>query len=266
VVRWNLTEQRREMRKADAFFVSVPKSGRTWFRTLWAAYWCCRADIAFQLKPKRIPGMPRVVFTHDRWEHRANPSLKRRMLGYQLIPAGPAARKPVVLLVRDPRDVIVSIYFQVTRRPEADQRWTPASLKELIRHPQFGFSTVCATMNGWYDEWRDRPDFTFYRYEDARRNPDTALREWMRFLGLPAPDEAALAHALEFSDFAAMKRREKEGQFKERALSAGDRSDPESFKARRGKIGGFADYMDAEDIAYCNAELARLSPVFGYRA
>jgi hypothetical protein len=47
-------------------------------------------------------------------------------------------------------------------------------------------------------------------------------------------------------------------------VCAGDPRDPESFKVRRGKIGGFADYLSQDDQEYAAAALARLDPRFGY--
>ncbi|MGH8518322.1 MAG: sulfotransferase domain-containing protein [Panacagrimonas sp.] len=264
-MRWNLTSRGRRLRKADGFFVSVPKSGRTWFRTLWAAYWCNVSGIAFDVRVRRVAGMPHIHFTHDRWEQRANPSLALRLLGHDLVPRGLARKKSKVLLVRDPRDVIVSIFFQVTKRPNAAQRYMPSSVTELVHDPRVGFTTVVATMNGWYEEWAGTPQFALFRYEDARADPAVAMRRWLAHHGVTTPDEAALAHAVSFSDFRAMQERERAGTFEVEALAARDRNDTDSYKTRRGKIGGFVDYLDADDLAYCNAEMTKLLPVFAYK-
>jgi len=39
------------------------------------------------------------------------------------------------------------------------------------------------------------------------------------------------------------------------SLAPGDINDPESFKIRRGKIGGYIDYLSKEDIEFINAEI-----------
>ena len=49
-------------------------------------------------------------------------------------------------------------------------------------------------------------------------------------------------------------------------LRAGDVRDPESFKVRRGKIGGYEDYLSAEDRQYATDALTRLDPRFGYES
>ena len=48
-------------------------------------------------------------------------------------------------------------------------------------------------------------------------------------------------------------------------LRPGDRENPESYKARRGKVGGYADYFTDEEISRIRALIAqRLSPIYGY--
>ncbi|TIP61683.1 MAG: hypothetical protein E5X55_36270 [Mesorhizobium sp.] len=37
-----------------------------------------------------------------------------------------------------------------------------------------------------------------------------------------------------------------------------DPDDPESFKVRKGKVGGYLDYLSTDDVAFCDDVLARL--------
>ena len=78
--------------------------------------------------------------------------------------------------------------------------------------------------------------------------------------------EAALRQALDFSSFDNMKTMEATGRFKSRKLLPGDRADPESFKVRQGKVGGYVNYLGPEDIAYMNQALSRLDARYGYGA
>jgi len=44
-----------------------------------------------------------------------------------------------------------------------------------------------------------------------------------------------------------------------------DRSNPESYKVRRAKVGGYRDYFSAEEITKIDVDIRRtLSPEFGY--
>lgn len=263
--RRNLTRLRRRANEADVLFISFPKSGRTWFRTLWSAYWCKVAGIEFDLRVRGIKGMPHMYATHDRWTHLMEASAFNRLLGHGLIPPKAAREKPKALLVRDPRDVVVSLYFQMTKRSQVERRYKADSLKALVHHPTFGFATICDLMNGWYQEWGGSERFAMFRYEDARADPLPIMRQWLKFFGVTAIDETALAHAIAFSDFDAAKQREQAGEIKDKLMAARNLDDGESFKARRGKVGGFTDYLDADDLAYCNEKMTRLLPVFGYK-
>lgn len=262
-MRWNLSSSRHAANRADVIFISFPKSGRTWYRMFWAAYWCHRAGREFELDPKNIPGMPEVLFTHDRWDHETEITLKKRWLGHYLVPTAAAASARKFLLARDPRDVIVSLFFHLTKRSR-ERLVQPESMKQLVRDPRFGIAHIVRLLNGWHAEWKGTPNYTFARYEDARVAAEPAMRQWMAFAGIADPDPASFRHALEFTEFDAVRQREKEGGFKNKLLDARDPSDPDSFKARRGKVGGFTDYLDADDLAFCDAEMKKLDPVFGY--
>jgi len=61
-----------------------------------------------------------------------------------------------------------------------------------------------------------------------------------------------------------MKKLEGAGAFTSKILRAGDTQDPESFKVRRGKVGGFEDYLSPDDQVYAAAALQRLDPRFDY--
>ena len=61
-----------------------------------------------------------------------------------------------------------------------------------------------------------------------------------------------------------MKKMEAAGSFDSKILQPRDRNDPESFNVRRGRIGGYADYLSAGDIAYANGTMSALDQRFGY--
>jgi alcohol sulfotransferase len=62
-----------------------------------------------------------------------------------------------------------------------------------------------------------------------------------------------------------MREREREGRFASDDLTPRDHSDTDSFKVRRGVIGGYRDYFDDAQCAALDALVAeRLDPFFGY--
>ncbi len=265
LVRWNLSSRAAQLSGGDALVVSIPKSGRTWVRTFLCAYFCEKLGQPFTLEPERYDGVPRLIYTHDLFEQRTKADRWDRIRGKYLIPARERKRIPVILLARDPRDALVSLHVQLTRRT----RETPAELKamsisELLRDPVYGIESMIEIMNAWLAEWAGRSDFLLLRYEALRAEPGPGFRDFLRLLGQTPIDENAFARALEFSDFGHMQRLESRGDFESKILRAGDAQDPESFKVRRGKVGGFADYLSPNDQLLAARSLARLNPSFGY--
>ena len=61
-------------------------------------------------------------------------------------------------------------------------------------------------------------------------------------------------------------RLETAGVFDSKILRSADVRNPESFKVRRGKVGGYRDYLSPEDQAFAADALKHLDARFGYTA
>jgi hypothetical protein len=83
-------------------------------------------------------------------------------------------------------------------------------------------------------------------------------------VGETTPDMSIFQEALEFSRFENMQKLEAAGVFDSKILHPGDVRDPESFKVRRGKVGGYREYLSAEDLEYAADALLKLDRRFGY--
>ena len=266
-VRWNLSSRARELSGGDAIVVSIPKSGRTWVRTFLCAYFCRRYGHPFSLEPEQHGDgrIPRIIYSHDRFEQRTKADRWDELRGKYFIPVAERRRAKIILLARDPRDTFVSHYVQLTKRT----RETPEDLKqkeigEVLRDRRHGIASMIEIMNAWLEEWSGKPNFLLVRYEDLQRAPEESFREVLRFLGDEEPDNDAFSHALEFSRFGNMKKLEAAGAFASKILQATNVSDPESFKVRRGKVGGFTDYLAGDDLAYATDAMRQLDRRFGY--
>ena len=265
IVRWNVSSRAQQLSGGDALVVSIPKSGRTWVRTFLCAYFCEKIGQPFTLEPERYAGVPHIIYTHDLFEQRTKADRWDKLRGKYLIPQRERRRLPVVLLARDPRDAFVSLYVQLTRRTkETPNELKTQSAEELLRHPAFGIESMVEVMNDWLAEWSPRPNFLLLRYETLREDPAPGFRALLQRLGEAPVAESAFAHALGFSDFGHMKKLESTGAFESKILRAGDARDPESFKVRRAKVGGFADYLSPADQEYAAVVLRQLDPRFGY--
>ena len=265
--RINLTSRAAELTGGDALVVSIPKSGRTWLRTFLSAYFCARYEHPFSLDLSKYqdPRIPRVIYSHDLFEHRTKGRWWDRARGKYLIPANELRRTQIILLVRDPRDAFVSHYVQLTR-PTAE---APGELKtkkvgEMLRDPFLGIGQIVRTMNDWLAEFGDRPNVTLVRYEDLRSRPAEEFGRVLAAIGEQQVSQEHLDVALGFSEFNNMKQLEAAGAFDSKILQPRDMNDPESFNVRRGRIGGYADYLSASDVEYANEAISVLDRRFGY--
>src|SRR6266508_6321844 len=265
--RRNFSSRARELSGGDAIVLSIPKSGRTWLRAFLCAYFCRRFGLEFTLRPGRyaLPGFPRVVFSHDLFEHRTKGDWWDRIRGKYLVPRRELGRAKIILLARDPRDCFVSLYLQITRRdPNAPLELRQKSVSEMLRDKRFGVRAIINTMNDWIDEFSRRDNFILIRYEALHASPAEHFRDLLALLGESTPDIAIFQEALEFARFENMQKLEAAGAFDSKILRPGDVRDPESFKVRRGKVGGYREYLSIEDQKYAADALAELDVRFGY--
>jgi hypothetical protein len=212
-----------------------------------------------------VPGFPRIVFSHDRFEHRTKGDRWDRIRGKYLVPRRELSRAKIILLARDPRDCFGSLYLQLTRRdPNAPIKFKQKSVSEMLRDERFGMCAIVDAMNNWLNEFSQRDNFTLVRYEALRASPAEHFRDLLAMLGESSPDENVFQEALEFSRFENMQKLEAAGAFDSNILHPGDVRDPESFKVRRGKVGGYREYLSADDQQFAAVAITELDRRFGY--
>jgi Sulfotransferase domain len=266
-MRRNFSSRARELSGGEVIVLSVPKSGRTWLRAFLCAYFCRRFGLEFTLRPGRydLPDFPRVVFSHDRFEHRTKGDRWDRIRGKYLVPRRELDRAKIILLARDPRDCFVSLYLQLTRRdPNAPLRLRHKTVSEMLRDKKFGVRAIIDVMNDWMDEFSGRETFILVRYEALRALPSEYFRQMLAVVGETSPDANIFQEALEFSRFDNMQKLEAAGAFDSNILHPGDVRDPESFKVRRGKVGGYREYLSSADQQFAADAMKGLDPRFGY--
>lgn len=241
-------------RRCDAFIVSYPKCGRTWLRMMLGVALSEHHGVAvrnlrrFTDADVDHPGLPRILATHDDSPHTKPP---HRIMRSKRAYAGTRT----VLLVRDPRDVVVSLYFHNTRR-----RGLPydGDLVDFVRDRTGGLASVLA----FYDAWTphlDELDVLVVRYEDMHADPARSLQRVLAFLGVDGVDESVVRRAVDGASFDRLQRMERDGSAPTRALRTPAADDPESYKVRRGKVGGYTDYLTAPVITAMDVAIARSS-------
>ncbi|HXO93907.1 MAG TPA: sulfotransferase domain-containing protein, partial [Candidatus Acidoferrum sp.] len=138
------------------------------------------------------------------------------------------------------------------------------TVSEMLRDEKLGMRAIIGTMNHWINEFSGRDNFTLLRYEALRAAPAERFRDLLAVLGESAPDAMMFQAALEFSRFENMQKLEAAGAFDSNILHPGDVRDPESFKVRRGKVGGYREYLSAEDQQFAADAMTELDRRFGY--
>jgi hypothetical protein len=99
-----------------------------------------------------------------------------------------------------------------------------------------------------------------------RAQPEETLGRILAFIGTPGTPEQ-LKEAVAFASVENMRQMEQKRVFwlAGRRMLAGDRNNPQSFKVRRAKVGGYRDDFPEDVLAQIDALVAsRLAPVFGY--
>src|SRR5690606_21250923 len=130
--------------------------------------------------------------------------------------------------------------------------------------PRLGVPRIIELLNRWRREAAARPGAVLLRYEDVRADPAAGLRVLADFFGCPASD-AEIAAAVEFARFENMRARERAGRFAGADLRPTDVADEQSFKTRRGVVGGYRDELPPDVVAALDALVAEhLAPAFGY--
>jgi len=259
-------EQQR-LDRADYAVVSFGKSGRTWLRVMISRIYQRRHGLSEELIEysnyhRANPTLPRVLFTHDNYlrDYTGHGGDKAAFAG-----------KPVLLLVRHPADITMSQYFQWKHRmrphkvllnqyPPVDDSVTPFD----FMMGSSGLPKVNAWLNEWAGAVASLRSTLMVRYEDMRTNTLGELRRIADFMDMKATDEE-ISDAVEWAKFENMKQRETEAASSSDRLRAGDVSNPDSFKTRRAKVGGWQDYFDDVEVEAIADVIDRtLDPSFGY--
>jgi len=266
-------EQYGKLRRADCTIVSFGKSGRTWLRVMLSRVYQLKHGLStgnllsFDNLHRKHREIPVVFFTHDNYV--------RDFTGSSDVKSDYGDRK-VVLLVRHPADVTVSQFFPWKHRMKSSKidllqfpdRGGDIELFDFVMDPSSGLVRAIDFLNLWARDLPDLENCLLVRYEDLRADPGGTLARVLDFMGTPATEEQ-IRQAVEFGSVENMRKMEQKGSF---WLSGGrmkprDRANPDSYKVRRAKVGGYRDYFNDSQVTEIEAMLAaRLSPLYGYTA
>ncbi len=213
----------------DVFIVGYMKSGTTWFRNL-AASVIYGLDskhlpysVVWELIPNHGPGKPYYKRYHDPMYFKVHDFPR------------PQYRR-VVFLVRDGRDVVVSLAHHIRNVYQQE-----VDLRQLAK----GKSPLFSGRYEWYkhaEAWLANPyqaEMITIKFEDLKKAPLSELRRFCEFIRIER-DDAALERAVAFASFENMRDREER-------LGMDYRTWPKDRPfVRKGQVGSHKEEMPPE--------------------
>jgi hypothetical protein len=263
-------EEYRKLQLADCVLMSWGKSGRTWLRVMLSRFYQQRYGLSqdrlleFDNLRRANPAIPAILFTHNNYlrDYTGNYESKAHFHG-----------KKIVLLVRDPRDVAVSQFFQWKYRMRPSKKrlndypphGSDISMFDFVVNPSCGIPRIVGYFNGWARAMPELDDLVLVRYEDLRTDTHAVMTRIFAFLGTPA-SEAEVRDAVQHAAYENMKKLEEKNAYHRSGARVvpGRRGNPSSYKVRRAKVGGYRDYFDAQQLERIDAAVTGLDPMFGY--
>lgn len=268
--------QRRMLRDCDVIFIRHPKTGGTWLRVMLTHLYAARDGVSLrrvfkadELK-RQNPALPHFLITNGRasWE---------RVIADAFEHDDPILTgKKTLFMARDPRDIVVSWHRQYRKRTKAFKRelleadlgldYDPRTLDRwaFIQQPELGLQGLIDYHNFWAEQIAGRDDALMIRYEDLRHNTAATLRLVTDFLGERFSDEQIQA-AVEFGSVENLRELEHTGYFSNSSLRLRNAQDPDTFKVRKAKVGGYQDDLTEEQTEWVNEQVVRqCHPLLGY--
>ena len=267
-------EETRRLERADVAVVSFGKSGRTWLRVMMSRYYQLvfgipeRVLLGFENYHRRHAKIPRIFFTHDNYIKDYTGTFDSK---------APFYGKRVVLLVRNPKDIAVSQYFQWQHRMRPAKkllnRYPPHGSEvapfEFVMDEHVGLPGIIDYLNLWAREAERIEDLLIVRYEDMREDPGAVLERVMQFVDGEKPETSAVSAAVEYASVENMRKLEEKSVFwlSGSRMKPGKKGDPNSYKVRRAKVGGYKDYFSDDEAAQIDALVSEtLSDAYGYES
>jgi len=263
-------EEFKKLQRSDWVLMSWGKSGRTWLRVMLSRAYQVKGNLAanelldFDNFRNQSDQLPAVFFSHNNYlrNYTGNWESKSHFQG-----------KRIVLLVRDPRDVAVSQFFQWQFRMRPNKKFindypphgADIDIWDFVVDTQAGVPRIVDYCNDWARAIPELKDVLIVRYEDMRVEPGKVLAQILDFTGTPVTAEQ-VREAVEFAAYDNMKKMEQEKFFKGSGarVKPADQDNPQSFKVRKAKVGGYRDYFIDEQCQRLQQMVAELDPVFGY--
>ena len=244
------------------YVIGYPKSGNTWLCFLLA--YCLNAEYddldAPGIHPTKAEQRRYVKggLAHTSYQNKVGKILKTHQLEQT------SSQEPLIYLVRDGRDVMVSYYFFKNNYLYARDSFSVKKYLLQIRNLiNSNFKTTSeyrdfsAFLRQYSDEWANhtssclqRQPIAIIRYEDLKTTPEATLNELFQQLDVGVSSDI-VRQALTIFDFQKLSQRQ-EGE-----------EDPSSF-FRKGIVGDWKNHFSDEDLEFFWQRAAGVMTQLGY--
>ena len=185
------------MNNKDVVLASFPKSGNTWVRFFFCNLISLKEMDGQQVDFNVLDAVMPELGKSPLWKPWPYKSLPRIVKSHQPYKPWLFRKVPSILVMRDPKDVMVSFYKYEEHR--VNPRFK-GSFSDFIRNEQVG-------LTAWfkhYQSWRNQATITL-KYEDMKQGDVAAFSKIFDVLGLPY-DQAWLEAAAQRSRFDQVKK------------------------------------------------------------
>lgn len=266
--------------RADFLIIGHPKSGNTWLKAMISRLYQLRYGLPESKLintdefARKVPEIPRLAATNGYYSYEGEVG---RLLAAGA-PDNPLRHKPVLFLARNPIDIAVSWYHQFTKRQSRAKQELinhfidhpidkhTISMWDFVRHSDIGLPFLIDYENAWTANVAALEKGLMVKYEDLRAAPTENLMKVVRLMGEDFSDDE-VRRAAEWGAFDNLRKLEEKGTFKQGGMKLRNAGDPSSLKVRRGKVGGYRDDFDPEQVAELERLVRRgIAPALGYCA
>ena len=239
--------------KNQYFLVSFPKTGRTWLNYM----------LKQMVKQSNHPlkNNKNFIFNeHDSSEIIIENGTRNNPLDvFKFTTRNRYRRGKVLFLARDPRDVVVSHFHQVTKR--AKNPFVFNSISDFVKDDVLGFKRIIQYYNLWFFQKDIPKDFLLIKYEDLLNQGVDTLSEINKFFNIDiTKDKIEKIYSESSAD--KMRKKEKENKLEGFTDFGKDR---DKLKVRNAKSGGFINELSEDDILFCNKQMKLLNSYYNYK-
>ena len=246
-----------KLARARVCLVSYSTVDSLWLRALIGKAICEKHRLDDRLifhEPRltRTAGVLRTVCTHgDVTNGTHYKDLETNLARYR--------SKRVLLVIRDPRDLVVACYFYATG-PKYAYR---GSLSDFVRSDHHGIRKIVTFYKIWLANRHVPEMFLPVRYDDLHRDPSGTLRRALALIDAQAYADEIINRAVAYCNCDDWRKMSGDRPAGGATLKAGDDPDQEWYEEGPAKVGCYMHYLTQEDQEYVNGVIETLGePLF----